>query len=67
MAHRRRGEVAQRVVVGALALATAEGDKVRANHDVEVAEHAETDARDRFHVAETETRERQRNEPPPEP
>ena len=34
-----------------LAIATAEGDKVRANHDLETAEEAETAARDRFHEA----------------
>ena len=35
-----------------LALASAAGDKVRANHDVEVAEEAETKARDAFHAKE---------------
>ena len=35
------------------ALVTAEGDKVRANHDVEKSEAAEADARGRFHDAES--------------
>ena len=39
-----------------LILEGAKGDKVRANHDVEVAESAETDARDAFHRGENEAR-----------
>lgn len=40
----------------ALLLAEAQGDKVRANHDVEVTERAESDARDAYHEAETKVR-----------
>ena len=37
-------------------LAEAKDDKVRANHDVEVTERAESDARDAFHAAEGKAR-----------
>jgi hypothetical protein len=39
-----------------LALATAEGGKVRANHDLAEAEGAEAGARERFHDAEDRMR-----------
>ena len=63
-ASRDRAAATQAAEAAQLALATAEGDKVRANHDVDVAEQAETEARDRYHVAEDEARKRQVKKPP---
>jgi hypothetical protein len=50
---RARKAAAQAAEAAHMALATAEGDKVRANHELEKAEEAETAARDRFHEAQT--------------
>jgi hypothetical protein len=46
-----RGAAIQAAEAANLALATAEGDKVRANHQLEEAEQAEEAAADRFHAA----------------
>ena len=62
-ANRARSAALQAAEAAHLALSTAAGDKAQANHNVEIAEQAETDARDRFHVAEDQALERQRNEP----
>jgi hypothetical protein len=44
----------QAAEAASLALESAGGEKVRANHDVDVAEQAESEARDAFHHAEGE-------------
>ena len=49
---RARAAASQAAEAARLALATAGGDKEKANHDVEAAEQAEGEARDRFHDAE---------------
>jgi hypothetical protein len=46
---RARTAAAEAAKAATVALETAEGDKVRAHIDVEAAEEAESDARDRFH------------------
>jgi hypothetical protein len=48
-ASRARTAAAEAAKAATVALETAEGDKVRAHIDVEAAEEAESDARDRFH------------------
>ena len=55
-ADKARKSAKQAAEAAAIVLAGAEGDKVRANHDVETTEHAEADARDAFHHAEDEER-----------
>ena len=54
-AHARDGALAA-AAAAQLILQSAQGDKVRSNHDVEVAEEAETRARDAFHAAEDRAR-----------
>ena len=51
-ASRARTAAQQAAEAATLALATAEGDKVRANLDVELAEDKEDAARERYHEAE---------------
>jgi hypothetical protein len=53
---RARQAAAQAAEAANLSLTGAQGDKARANHDVEVAEQAEETARDRFHDAERDAR-----------
>jgi hypothetical protein len=53
-----RAAAEQAAEASRISLTGAAGDKVRANHDVEVAEEAEAAARGRYHDAETEARER---------
>ncbi len=55
-ATKARAAAAQAAQAARISLSSAEGDKVRAQLDVEVAEQAEADARDRYHVAENEAR-----------
>ena len=50
-AMRARTAAAQAATAAHLALATAEGNQLRANQDLESAQHAESAARDRFHEA----------------
>ena len=51
---RARAAALQAAEASSLALESARGDKARANHDVEEADVAESDARDAFHRAEGE-------------
>ena len=51
-ASRARAAAGQAAEASSLALASARGDKVRANHDVEEADLAESEARDAFHQVE---------------
>ena len=53
---RAKRAVAQIAEAVQLAVATAEGDKVRANHDVATSAAAESSARDRFHDAERDAK-----------
>jgi hypothetical protein len=53
-ATRARAAALQAAEASSLALESARGDKVRANHDVEEADVAESGARDAFHEAEGE-------------
>jgi hypothetical protein len=53
-ARRARTAAGQAAGAASLAFAAAEGDKVRADHDIEVAERAEEVAQERFREAEDE-------------
>ena len=55
-AAKARRAALQAADAAALLLTEAQGDKVRANHDVDIAERAEADARDAFHTAESRAR-----------
>jgi hypothetical protein len=55
-AARARSTAVEAAGAAILALEAAKGDQARAGQDVEAAEHAETEARDRFHRAERERR-----------
>ena len=58
-AGKARNAATQAAQAAALLLAEAQGDKVRANNDVELTERAESEARDAYHAAEGEARGKQ--------